>query len=300
MADPCRTKLMEEQMKKYLKTLRVQHYMKNGLVCCAPFFSQTLSQPDIIKNIILSILAFSFISSSIYIINDIHDVEKDKRHPTKCKRPIASGEIPIAQAKRICAVLIFLSALFQYLVEGKNLAAWAILCIYFLINIVYSVYGAKDKPLIDVCLLASGFILRVFYGAANTHVDISVWLLLVITSGSLFMGFGKRRNELVSSGDRTREVLRFYNKNFLSQSMGVTMTLSIVFYALWCMEKDAVESIQRFTYTVPIVMIILLRYSFIIESDHDGDPVNVLTGDRVLLSLCIAYIVALCWFIYLV
>lgn len=114
------------------------------------------------------------------------------------------------------------------------------------------------------------------------------------------MGFGKRRNELVSSGDRTREVLRFYNKNFLSQSMGVTMTLSIVFYALWCMEKDAVESIQRFTYTVPIVMIILLRYSFIIESDHDGDPVNVLTGDRVLLSLCIAYIVALCWFIYLV
>lgn len=82
-------------MRKYLRTLRVQHYIKNGLICLAPFFGQILFRPDIMKSVALSILAFSFISSSIYIINDIHDVEKDRKHPKKCKRPIASGEISI-------------------------------------------------------------------------------------------------------------------------------------------------------------------------------------------------------------
>lgn len=290
---------MGRQMKKYLMTLRVQHYIKNGLICLAPFFGQTLSRLDVMKNAALSILAFSFLSSSIYIINDIHDVEKDRKHPIKCKRPIASGEISIAQAKRICVILLLLTVIFQYLIEAGDPAAWMILGGYFLINILYSVYGAKDKPLVDVCLLASGFVLRVFYGAANTQVDISIWLLLVITSGSLYMGFGKRRNEMELSSDGTREVLRFYNRNFLSQSMGTTMTLVIVFYALWCMEKDAFEGMQRFTYTVPIVMVILLRYSLIIERDHDGDPVNVLVGDKVLLFLCMIYVSALCWMIYM-
>lgn len=287
-------------MRKYLRTLRVQHYIKNGLICLAPFFGQILFRPDIMKSVALSILAFSFISSSIYIINDIHDVEKDRKHPKKCKRPIASGEISIVQAKRICATLMLLSVVLQCFIGARELAAWMVLGSYFLINILYSVYGAKDKPLVDVCLLASGFVLRVFYGAANTQVDISVWLLLVITSGSLYMGFGKRRNELVLSGDRTREVLRLYNKNFLSQSMGAMMTLSIVFYALWCMEKDTVERVQRFTYTVPIVMLILLRYSFIIEKDSDGDPVNVLIGDKALLLLCAIYITVLVYLLEMI
>lgn len=286
-------------MKKYLKTLRVHHYIKNGLVCLAPFFSRTLFQPDIIKRVILSFLAFSFISSSIYIINDIHDIEKDRRHPTKCKRPIPSGEISITQAKRMCGILLLLSVVLQCLIEIKDFIAWVILGIYFLNNIVYSVYGAKNKPLIDVCLLALGFVLRVFYGAANTYVNISVWLLLVITSGSLYMGFGKRRNELVMSGDGTRDVLRLYNKNFLSQSMNSTMTLSIVFYALWCMEKDGFEDVHRFTYTVPLVMVILLRYSLIIERDSDGDPVSVITGDKILMSLCVICVLTLCWIVYM-
>lgn len=285
-------------MKKYLRMLRVQHYIKNVLVCLAPFFGHILFQKDNVRNIILSFLAFSFISSSIYIINDIHDVEKDRRHPTKCKRPIAMGEISITQAKRICGFLLFLSVFLQCMIERNNLFAWIILGSYFLNNIVYSVYGAKNKTLIDVCLLALGFTLRVFYGAANTSVDISVWLLLVITSGSLYMGFGKRRNELVISNNDTRTVLQFYNKNFLSQSMNSTMTLSIVFYALWCMEKDAFGGIQRFTYTVPLVMVILLRYSLIIERDSDGDPVNVIMGDRILMFLCMICVCILCWMIY--
>lgn len=285
-------------MKKYLRLLRVHHYIKNFLVCLAPFFGQVIFQPHIIKITLLSMTSFSLLSSSIYIVNDICDVEKDRKHPIKCKRPIASGEISLTTSKIICGFLMLTSLLVQFLIDFHNITSWLVLGVYLVSNLLYSNYGVKNIPLVDVYFLAFGFTLRVFYGAANTHVPISVWLLLVIICGSLYLGFGKRRNELTTSGNTTRIVLKYYNRQFLSQSMNSCMTLAIVFYSLWCMEKDSIGFASGYTYSVPFIIILFLRYSLIIEKGSDGDPVNVIIKDKILLLLGIIYALLLVLLVY--
>lgn len=166
------------------------------------------------------------------------------------------------------------------------------LFLYFGLNVAYSM-GLKNYPILDVIILASGFVIRVVYGGIVTGIDISKWLYLVIVSGSLFMGLGKRRNELKQQKN-TREVLKYYNESFLDKNMYISLALVIVFYALW-----TVESINpAMTWTVPLFMIVLMRYSYNIEGTSDGDPVEVLLHDRALIALTLAYVVLIFALLY--
>ena len=160
----------------------------------------------------------------------------------------------------------------------------------------------KNKPILDLVLLSAGFLLRVLYGGEITDVPISYWLYLIVITFSFYMGFGKRRGELEIKGDKnTREVLKKYSYEFLDKKMSIFMALTLVFYSLWTVDKKTTDVVGNdlFIWTVPLVIIIFLRYSYVIElGESDGDPVEVLLSDKVLISLVIVYILVTIIFFY--
>lgn len=286
-------------MKKYLKLMRIHHYLKNGLIFLPLIFSSQLFQLNILENTVLGFLAFSLSASSIYIFNDIHDYEFDRKHEVKRKRPIASGEVSVSSAVYLALFLLVLAALLNYLSSGQNLLAWIFIITYIVLNLFYSL-GLKNVPLLDVAILVAGYLLRVLYGAEIASIAISKWLYLTVISMSFYLGLGKRRNELVRQGDTMRKVLQHYNHSFLDKNMYVFLSLTIVFYALWCIDPVtiATHSTENIVWTVPLVMLICMKYSLNIERVSDGDPVDVLLSDKVLMGLTFFYGICMMLIIY--
>ena len=268
-------------MVQILYLLRVKHYIKNLLIFIPSFFGGVLFDVERLQTGLAGFVAFCLIASSIYIINDYKDLDKDRMHPIKKKRPLASGRISPSTAKAIATCLIFVTMIILYFINIYQ--ASILLGIYFILNIGYS-FGLKNIPIVDVVILASGFVIRVFYGGFITGVEVSKWLYLVITTGSLYMGLGKRRNELIKQRG-TREVLNLYNIPFLDKNMYVCVALTIVFYSLWTMDMGN----NLMIWTVPIFIVLMLCYSFDIERDSDGDPVEVILGDKMLLFIVLGY-----------
>ena len=271
---------------KYLKLIRVKHYLKNGLVALPIIFSGMLFKPELLLKALIAFIAFSFTSSVVYIINDIKDVEKDRKHPIKKNRPIASGEVSKMEAIVVASILLIL--IVTILLLTNNFLNWGniILLIYLLLNIAYSL-GLKDVPLVDITILASGFVLRVLYGGLLLGIEISNWLFLTVLSGSFYMALGKRRNELIKlNGKETRKVLQFYTKEFLDKNMYMFLALSIVFYSLW--STLGIDN-SLFKYTSIFVILILMKYSLNVESDSLGDPIEVILSDKILILLGIIY-----------
>lgn len=279
-------------MKDYIKLLRVKHYIKNALVFLPLFFGESIFVFDKLVRGMLGFTAFCLVSSAVYILNDYRDIEKDRNHPKKCNRPLASGRIKPAIAICIFVVCIILALVISIIL--RDLRAAFCLTLYFGLNVAYSM-GLKDKPIIDIVILASGFVIRAFYGGFIADIVISKWLYLVITTGSLFMGLGKRRNELKAQTD-TRTVLKYYNESFLDKNMYVCVALADVFYALWTLEMPN----PYVSWTVPVFVVLLMRYSLDAEGASDGDPVEVILKDKVLLALGVGYALCLFAMIYVV
>lgn len=290
-------------IKNYIKLMRPKHYLKNGLILAPLFFSKEINILNKIIDVLFAFLAFSLISSTIYIINDTMDAEKDRQHPKKCKRPIASGQISKKNAIIFSILLFILSFTFHYFGNRNKLFSISTIYLisYFFINLSYSL-GLKNKPILDLVLLSAGFLLRVLYGGEITDVPISYWLYLIVITFSFYMGFGKRRGELEIKGDKnTREVLKKYSYEFLDKKMSIFMALTLVFYSLWTVDKKTTDVVGNdlFIWTVPLVIIIFLRYSYVIElGESDGDPVEVLLSDKVVISLVIVYILVTIIFFY--
>lgn len=276
-------------MKKYIDLLRVKHYIKNVLVFIPLFFGGVIFEKTLFLNACLGFIAFSAISSAIYILNDYRDIDKDRLHPKKKNRPLASGLI-----SKKAATLLFLACLSVAVimsVEVGDYRAFLLLLLYFMLNLLYSM-GLKNKPIVDVVILASGFVIRVFYGGVITNVVISKWLYLVVMVGSLYMGLGKRRNELRTQSD-TRDVLKHYNESFLDKNMYVCFALVNVFYALWSLEMPNPGMI----WTFPFFLVLLMCYSLNVEGNSDGDPVEVIIHDKLLIGIIVSY--AVCIFLLL-
>lgn len=278
-------------MKQYLKLLRMKHYSKNILLLLPLVFGQKLSDTALLMRILLGFVAFCLISSAVYIFNDIRDMEKDRQHPVKKNRPIASGAVPVPAA-RILALFLFAAALaVNAFASHGSLLPWIFLILYALLNIGYSM-GFKNVPLLDITILMLGFLLRLLYGSALVDIKISEWLYLTVVSMSFFMGLGKRRNELIAqqSGEmqgETRAVLNRYTASFLDKSMYMCLLLGVVFYSLWCVDASTTGrfSGNYLLWTVPLVLIICMKYSMTIEGKSDGDPVEVLFSDKWLMLL---------------
>lgn len=288
-----------EKLKNYLNLIRIKHYLKNFLVFAPLLFSGNFFEGSYLLNNILAFIAFSFIASVVYIINDIRDVEKDKLHPIKKNRAIASGKVSKIEGI-IIAIILFLIAIGINLFIYASVFAFIILIIYLLMNIAYS-FGLKNIPIIDILILSFGFLLRVFYGATILDLNVSNWLYLTILSISFYLGLGKRRNEIDKSKN-SRKVLEQYNRNFLDKNMYMCLGLTIMFYSLWCVDpinSSRFSGINYLLITVPIVMIICMKYSLDIEGDSFGDPVDVVFSDKTILVLVAIYAILIFLLLYI-
>ena len=200
---------------KYLRLLRVHHYVKNILVLASAGCSGKIFEDGKLLHAFLGFAVFCMTSSAVYIINDIRDIERDKIHPVKRKRPLASGEVSVKSAVISSCSLSVLPVLISLCVFGIKPSLLPLL--YILVNIAYSAW-LKNIPVLDIAVLVSGFIMRLLYGALITDIEISHWLYLSVMAMAFYLALGKRRNEFRMSIN-TREVLNFYTENFLDKNM---------------------------------------------------------------------------------
>ena len=284
------------KIKEYLKLIRVKHYVKNLLIFLPLFFSGLYKDIDKTLICIAGFIFFCLVSSIIYVINDMSDIEKDRLHETKKNRPLASGAISIKSAYAVIFSLVFCCLLLigVLIFLNGNLYALLLPLLYVIINILYS-KGLKNVVLLDVVILVSGFLIRLFFGGILIDAEVSNWLYLTVMSGAFYMGFGKRRNEFIRNKEKTRKVLKYYNKDFLDKSMYVCLTLTIVFYSMWTVDPVIVGKLgnQLLIWTVPLLMIILFQYSLSVEKDSDGDPVEVLVNSKSLMATVLIYVIAI-------
>lgn len=274
-------------MKAYFRLMRIPHYIKNLLVFFPLIFSKKMFESDLLFKAIIAFISFSFASSFVYIINDVKDAKKDRLHSTKCKRPIAAGEAKIPFALFLAAILLFATVIINTLVLKVSFPSMLCLFIYMAINILYSL-RLKQIPILDVAILAFGFFLRLLYGARITGIEISNWFYLTTILGSLYLGFGKRRNEIKTEGNDKREVLKQYSYDFLDKNMYMCLCLAIVFYSLW-----TIDTLNKYSsiliWSIPLLILICMKYSFNIEKGGDGDPTEVVLGDKILLGMVFLY-----------
>jgi len=294
------------KIKNYIKLIRVKHYIKNLLIFIPLLFSGQLLDVDKLINCLCGFILFSMLASSVYIFNDLKDVEKDKAHPTKKNRPIASGNISSKEAIVLMVLLLFLIMLISIIIlrldwitNQQFITLLVYLGIYFIVNILYSL-GLKNIPILDVVIIVIGFLIRVLFGAAIASINISNWLYLTIMAGAFYLGFGKRRNETMIQGDKSRDVLKKYNKEFLDKFMYVCLILAIVFYSLWCIDATTIERVGNnyMIWTIPLLLILTMKYSLNIEGDSFGDPVDVILNDRVLIVLVFLLAISMIGILY--
>lgn len=284
-------------MQEYIKLIRVKHYIKNLLIFLPLIFSGHFFEKRLFVIAACSFVSLSLAASVVYIINDIKDCEKDRLHEKKKERPIASGKITIKKAILTAVILLVMSIGLQGIVLHKWLSCIYIL-VYLIINIAYS-FGLKNVVLIDVTILVLGFLIRVLYGGEVVGVEVSNWLYLTVMSAAFYLGLGKRRNEIIKVGTNSRKVLQYYNKNFLDKNMYMCLGLTIVFYSLWTMETSNIAKTgNMLVWTVPVVILILMKYSLNVESDSLGDPVDVVLDDKILLGLIAFYGMLIMFLLY--
>lgn len=279
-----------------IRLLRIKHYIKNGLILLPLIFSRELFRSwDLFGLVMLSVIAFSLITSAIYIFNDIRDREKDAKHPVKCQRPIASGRVSVPQAVMVLVLTACLGGTgVAYLAWRVSPQVLVVPVVYVVLNVLYSM-KLKEVPILEIAILSSGFLLRVIYGGAVAQIHVSDWLYLTILSASFYLGLGKRRNELkFYEGQETRKVLEFYNVRFLDRNMYMFLALSVAFYSLWSISQET-----SFMWTVPLVMISAMRYSLVVEGSSEGDPVELLLKDKVLICLGVSYAALMFAILYL-
>ena len=273
-----------------LTELRPRQWVKNLLVLAPLLFSQNLLVPEAVVRALAAFALFCLASSSVYLLNDIQDYKKDRLHPTKRRRPIASGELGVGAAWTIMTVLL-MCALAGGLALSTTTAM--ILAAYWIINLLYSVW-LKHIVILDLFALASGFVLRVVGGGIAIQVEISHWLVLCTMLLALFLGFSKRRHELMLLGNEAashRPVLVEYNPLFLDMMVGIVTASTVMSYALYTVSEETVRRFhtQGLLLTLPFVLYGIFRYLYLIyHKNQGGDPTENLLSDRCLIvNLCL-------------
>ena len=264
-----------------IRSMRPRQWTKNVFVFAALVFDKQLLIPESFVRTLAGFVLFCLISSSVYIFNDIADIDADREHPQKRRRPIASGKLPLSAAWIAGIGLALVSLVGGYLLS----AAFAVVVsAYFLLNIAYSKW-LKHVIIIDVLVLAAGFVLRVDAGVRLIHVErFSPWLYVVMTLLALYLGFGKRRAELaLLSHDAAshRKVLQGYTIRLLDQYILIVTGMTIIGYALYTFSAPNVPANHSMMLTIPFVVYAIFRYLYLIEVENSGgEPEEILLTDR--------------------
>jgi 4-hydroxybenzoate polyprenyltransferase len=268
-------------LRALLKSMRPRQWTKNIIVYAALVFDQQFFHLEAFLRTTAGFLLFCLISSAVYIFNDLADVESDRQHPDKKHRPIASGKLPISVAWSAGIALVLISLPLGYLLSP---AFFAVLLVYFLLNLAYSLW-LKHIAILDVLIIAAGFVLRVHAGVTLIHVErFSPWLYVLTTLFALYIGFGKRRSELalLSHGAGAhRKVLDGYTLPLLDQFITIVSGMTIVVYALYTFFAPNVPANHTMMLTIPFVLYGIFRYLYLIQASHAaGAPEEVLLSDR--------------------
>ena len=247
-------------MPPYLNLIRIKQWVKNAFVFLPLFFSGNFLNLNLLLESFYGFLIFSFVASSIYIINDYVDIEKDKKHPDKRNRPLASGAITKQNAIKLFIGLCIITILLVYFLGTWKVGV--IVGFYFLMNLAYS-FKLKQVAILDVIIIAIGFLLRVFVGGYMTGIIITDWTILLVFDLALILALGKRRGELVNAELEgiTRKSLDGYNLNFLNSALAITCTIAVMCYLMFIFTEDTQAKFHHYIiYTFLFVFTAVLRY----------------------------------------
>lgn len=280
-----------------IKLIRPKQWVKNVFVLIPLFFGGELLNPHAVTTALLTFVSFCFAASSIYCLNDIVDVEADRRHPVKCKRPVAAGIVTVTQAWLlmvgfiVAAVAISLFAVTTLGVDWKTLA---VVIFYWLLNIAYCT-RLKQYAIIDVCVVAFGFVLRILAGGQATDVVLSKWLVLMTFLLTLFLSFAKRRDDVLrmeETGEAPRRNTIRYNMTFINQAITITAAVTLVCYIMYTVSPEVIARVHtEYVYlTTVFVLLGLLRYiQLAVVDKRSGDPTKVILRDRFIQLIVLAW-----------
>ena len=284
-------------MKKIFELLRLMRpyqWVKNTFIFTGLLFGHAWHDPHLVTQVIVVFIAFCLVSSAIYTFNDIIDLEQDKQHPKKCLRPLACGSVTRPAAVMLAALLGVLGLVLAYSASPTVLM---ILGGYALMNIAYSL-RLKHVVILDVFIIATGFMLRILAGTLGVGIPPSQWLLLCGLMVTLFLGFTKRRAEIIAlTDDKTahRKVLEHYSPVLLDKMIGITAAGLIMSYSLYTMNADTIRihNTPNLIYTVPFVMYGVFRYIYLLHhQSRGGDPSHDLVRDPHLFVVVGAWLLA--------
>lgn len=288
------------RMPAVIEALRPSQWVKNGFVLAALIFAQKLTDHRAVIEACSATLIFCAASSVVYLFNDVLDVESDRLHPVKRFRPVASGRVRPVTALFL-AVLFAACALPASWMLGR--ALFGLVLFYLLLNVAYSAW-LKHVLLLDVFVIAAGFVLRVVAGGVAIHVPVSSWLIICTTLLALFMALSKRRHELVALGERCgehRSSLAHYSRSFLDQLIAIVTASTIMSYALYTQSAEVRARFpgRHLALTVPFVIFAIFRYLFLVhQREEGGNPARTLLTDSVLLSVVLLWATSVVWIIY--
>jgi 4-hydroxybenzoate polyprenyltransferase len=282
--------------KAYLNLIRPKQWIKNFFVMVPLFFGGELFD---VKSLIagaITFMAYSFAASSIYCYNDIHDVDDDRRHPAKCTRPVASGAVSVFQAYILMGLMILLSMICITFLPENNIETGGVILFYWVLNIAYCA-KLKRYAIVDVCIVAFGFVLRLFAGGFASDILLSKWIVLMTFLITLFMSFAKRRDDVLrmeETGEAPRHNTIRYNLTFINQAITITASVTLVCYIMYTVSPEVIEHFHTdYLYLTSVFVLLgLLRYIQLAVVDKEsGDPTKIILKDH------FTQLVVFAWFI---
>jgi len=281
-----------------LRLLRIHHWIKSGFIAAPLFFSPDAVSVENIQRVGLGFLFWSLLASAIYILNDWRDRESDRQHPTKKNRPLAAGTVSPGFAFFIMLALVITAAIGSYCLSP---AFAAFLLTYTIINLAYSL-RLKHVAVIDVICIAMGFVLRVEAGAVLINIEPSAWIVIMTGLLALFLGFAKRRDDLVKDlSSEHRKSLDGYSRNFIDTTLAITLGAVLVSYLIYTTDPDVGERLrsQHLYYTAPFVIYGMLRYlQLTLVKERSGSPTVIVLTDPPILLSGVAWVLTFAWLIY--
>ena len=286
--------------------MRPAQWLKNVFIMLPLFFSRNIMSTDGLINAAYTFVAFSLAASSIYCFNDIMDVEADKLHPKKSKRPIASGKITLPQAYAAMFVLIAAAILSLFALPNGSARTGtvAIVVIYYVMNIAYC-FGLKHIAIIDTFIISTGFVIRVLAGGISTGTWVSQWIILMTFLLALFLAFAKRRDDVVifnNCGKKMRKNITRYNLEFLNNAISIIAAMTMICYIMWTMSQAVIERLgtEQLYITSIFVLLGMMRYmQLTIVDAKSGSPTNILQRDKFIHLCILGWIVSFIVIIYM-
>ena len=290
-------------MKNLIRLIRPHQWVKNLVVLFPVFFGGALLHIESVYAGLVTALCFSFAASSIYCLNDIVDVDDDRRHPVKCHRPLTSGAISITQGYILMFLMFILSMLSTFLLRQNQLETAFVILFYWILNIAYCL-KLKQYAIIDVCVVSFGFVLRILAGGYATSIHLSKWIVLMTFLLMLFLSFAKRRDDVVrmnETGHAPRQNTIRYNLTFINQAITITASVTLVCYIMYTVSPETIQNFHTdYLYLTSVFVLVgLLRYIQIAVVDkRSGDPTKVMLHDRFMQFVVLAFGLAFLFIIY--